>query len=138
VRFLGFPPWAGALAALAFLPAAAAVATAFRAAFGSANGSESYLPVLLAILVYAGLLARRAPATARGLLFGATLFAASLVFRSLDALLCPDWPAGTHFLWHLLNAVMLFAMIRVLGGHGRAGDPVAGAPAEPQGGRVSR
>jgi hypothetical protein len=25
---------------------------------------------------------------------------------------CPALPTGTHFLWHLLNAVVLFALLR--------------------------
>ncbi len=37
----------------------------------------------------------------------------SLVLRSLDAPLCAANPLGTHFLWHLLNAVMLGWMIEV-------------------------
>ncbi len=65
------------------------------------------------ILLYALLLRHRAAATARGLALGAGLLVVSLTFRSLDEVLCPAIPVGTHFLWHLLNAAMLGWMIEV-------------------------
>jgi hypothetical protein len=48
----------------------------------------------------------------------------SLVFRSLDEIVCPAVPLGTHFLWHILNAVMLGWMIEVYRRH-----PIPAAPA---------
>ncbi|MCE2739750.1 MAG: ceramidase [Rhodobacter sp.] len=42
-------------------------------------------------------------------------------FRTLDEPLCAVWPMGTHFLWHLLNAVMLGWMINVYVRHRRQG-----------------
>ena len=59
-------------------------------------------------------------ATARGLTIGAGLLVASLAFRTLDAPLCDRLPHGTHFLWHMLNAVMLGWMIEVYCRHRRA------------------
>jgi hypothetical protein len=50
---------------------------------------------------------------------GAAILVISLVFRSADAALCPAFPLGTHFLWHILNAVMLGWMIVVMVRHGR-------------------
>ena len=72
------------------------------------------MPVPILIGAYAVALRRRAPDAARGLAIGAGLLAASLVFRSIDRAVCPAFPLGTHFLWHLLNAVMLGWMILVL------------------------
>ncbi len=81
------------------------------------------VPVLLA--GYAAALWRRAPQTARGLALGAGLLGLSITVRSLDMPLCGSWPLGTHFLWHLLNALMLGWMIEVYRRHmlatGRAG-----------------
>lgn len=113
VRFFAAPWWAGMLAAAAFVPASVLVARAIGAVFGPLNGSVGYAPVPLLILGYAALLARRAPATARGLALGAGLLALSLVFRTIDGAVCGAFPLGTHFLWHLLNAAMLGWMIRV-------------------------
>jgi Ceramidase len=114
VRFFALPWWSGLLAAAAFVPVSAGGARLIAAAFGPLNGSASYMPVPLLILAYAGLLARRAPATARGLAAGALLLAASLFLRTVDEAVCPAFPLGTHFLWHLLNAVLLGWMIAVL------------------------
>lgn len=51
---------------------------------------------------------------ARGtlLLVAAAVFSTSLVFRSVDQAVCDLVPIGTHFLWHALNAVVLFLCLR--------------------------
>ena len=48
-----------------------------------------------------------------GLALGAGILCLSLTARSLDLGHCEDFPLGTHFLWHILNAVMLGWMIEV-------------------------
>lgn len=71
------------------------------------NGSAGYAPPLLTLLLLAA--AHRwlqVPGGAR-LMAAAGVFAVSLAFRSLDLALCPHWPHGTHFVWHILNAVTL-------------------------------
>ena len=128
VRFLAAPPWAGLAAAVAFVPLSALVADGIRTVFGPLNGSVGYMPVLLLILAYALALARRAPETARGMAAGAAILALSLFFRTIDAGVCPRFPPGTHFLWHLLNAVLLGWMIRLLVRHGAAALARAGGP----------
>jgi len=124
--FLGLAtPWALAATAL-FVPYAALAVPLFQELpFFAVSAAYWPLPVLM--VVYAGLLARRAPATSRGLLIAAALLAASLTFRSLDAAVCPAMPVGTHFLWHLLNGVLLGWVIEVYRGHMRG--PLAGARA---------
>ncbi len=100
----------------ASLPAMVALAQVlpFREALG---GSTTYVPVPLLVLLHAGLLARRAPATARGLALGAGLLCLSIGFRALDGPLCAAIPRGTHFLWHVCNALMLGWMIEVYRAH---------------------
>ena len=114
VRFFAAPWWAGVLAAAAFVPASAAVASGIGALFGPLNGSTGYLPVPILILGYAAALYRRAPEAARGLAIGAGMLVVSLVFRTIDEAVCAAFPAGTHFLWHLMNGAMLWWMVRVL------------------------
>ncbi|GFE48504.1 membrane protein [Roseobacter cerasinus] len=77
------------------------------------GSSAGYAPVALLILIYAALLRHRAPDLARGLAIGAGVLIASITFRSLDLPLCGQIPLGTHFMWHLLNALMLGWMIEV-------------------------
>ncbi|MEV7092760.1 hypothetical protein AB0M80_07920 [Amycolatopsis sp. NPDC051045] len=40
------------------------------------------------------------------------IFALSLSLRALDRDVCDYVPAGTHFLWHLLNGVALYLVSR--------------------------
>ena len=79
--------------------------------------SAGYMPVPALILIYAVLLRRRAPDLARGFVIGAGILMLSLLARSLDETLCAQVPRGTHFLWHLLNALMLGWMIEVYRRH---------------------
>jgi hypothetical protein len=117
--FWGWPVRAAALGTAAFLPYAAATVPVFQA-LPFFTVSAGYWPVALLIALYGVALARRAPATARGLWIGAGLLTLSLTFRSVDEPLCASLPMGTHFLWHLLNGVMLGWMIEVYARHRRA------------------
>jgi hypothetical protein len=79
----------------------------------SLNGSIGYLPAATALVVIGGAaLSKRADMAGRGLLLAAAIFAVSLIFRSVDEALCAALPMGTHFLWHTLNAVVLFVLMR--------------------------
>jgi uncharacterized membrane protein (GlpM family) len=110
--FLGLKPWQAGLCTLAFIPYAAATVPLWALVPGLGS-SAGYAPVPVLILAYAVLLRQRAPATARGLAIGAGILILSLTFRTLDGPLCGVVPLGTHFLWHILNAVMLGWMIEV-------------------------
>jgi hypothetical protein len=124
--------WAG-LIGIAFLPASGALAAGIgQLTQGALGGSSGYLPALLALVVCGGLLWRRRPDFARGLLIAAGLFVLSLTFRTLDAPLCGAIPFGTHFLWHMLNGTLLGWLIWVMGrlqapGSDPAADRLAGA-----------
>jgi len=104
------PLWVSLAGTVLVLPYAAVAGRGF-AELPFLAISAAYWPVALLIALYAAGFARHRPVLARDLGFGAGLLALSLVFRSLDMVLCPVWPHGTHFLWHLLNAVMLAWMI---------------------------
>ena len=74
---------------------------------GFLNGSATYLPALAAsFLVSLALRARAHPASSYILAASIVLFV-SLLFRTIDLLVCPVLPIGTHFLWHLLNGLVL-------------------------------
>ncbi|WP_145103817.1 ceramidase domain-containing protein [Cereibacter sediminicola] len=109
---LGLGRWQAVAVTLGFLPYAALTVPLWSRVPGLGS-SAAYAPVPVLILGFAGLLWRSAPATARGLAAGAGLLVLSLTFRSLDGPLCAALPFGTHFLWHLLNALMLGWMIEV-------------------------
>lgn len=110
--YFGARPWVAALVTAGFVPYAAATVPVFSTIPGLGS-SSSYAPVPLLILIYAVLLRKRLPETARGLAIGAGILIVSLIFRTLDQPLCSALPFGTHFLWHVLNALMLGWMIEV-------------------------
>ncbi|MGC1181104.1 MAG: ceramidase domain-containing protein [Methyloceanibacter sp.] len=81
------------------------------------NGSLVYLPALGAMAVVGGLLCERRHPAGSYILWAALLFALSVTFRSLDLALCDAYTIegrkiGTHFVWHLLNGLSLFLLLR--------------------------
>ena len=111
-----WPLWIALGMTLAFIPYALVTTPLFEA-LPFFNISAFYWPVPLLILIYAVLLRHRTPHLALGLAFGAVILIASLTFRSIDEPLCAALPLGTHFLWHILNGVMLGWMIEVYRRH---------------------
>lgn len=71
------------------------------------NGSISYLPALLFLLGFSYWHWRYAGVQKFLLLEASAIFTVSLFFRSIDMRLCESLPFGTHFLWHVLNGVVL-------------------------------
>ncbi|KMO36831.1 hypothetical protein VQ02_14795 [Methylobacterium variabile] len=124
-RFLGLSVPAALAGTLAFALAAALFEPALSRLAGqplgpASNGSVAYAPAALA-LFGVGAASRRAGHRAGAALIGiGVLFLVSLAARTFDAALCPLLPAGTHWLWHLLNAGVLYALVRAAR---RAGPP---------------
>lgn len=68
----------------------------------------AYLGAWSVLLLLVADSARRSSSSIlRPLAAAAALFLISVVLRQLDLPLCPQWPSGTHFGWHLLNSVTL-------------------------------
>jgi hypothetical protein len=78
------------------------------------NGSLSYAPALLALLVMGLHFRRVASGEPWLLLVAAALFAVSHSLCSVDLVLCPLLPLGTHLFWHLLNSLVLVLAARSL------------------------
>lgn len=121
---IGHPVWVAALAVPGFLIFAAVTGPGF-AALPFFEVSAGYWPVVLALILYAGVL-RSMPKLARGFLIGAAILTMSLTARSVDLRVCEAIPFGTHFLWHVLNGVMLAWMIEVYRRHMLAGAAARG------------
>lgn len=118
-RFWAAPWHTGLMVAVCYIPFTAMLSAGLGPLIGGLNGSLGYVPVVLVILLYALMLSKRAAKTARGLAFGAGILAVSLSLRTLDTDICARLPLGTHFMWHILNAIMLGWMIHVLHSHPR-------------------
>jgi hypothetical protein len=108
VRGLGWRN-AAALAAVAGWVAASQLAEAALPP-GLWNGSVAYLPAALTLLAATAWIAAARPAALGPFAIATATFAVSITLRSLDMALCEAWPAGTHFAWHCLNAVVLASL----------------------------
>lgn len=80
------------------------------------NGSLGYGPAAVTLIAVAILARQREPGASRLLSIGAGLFLVSLMFRTLDMSLCAATSIGgsargTHFIWHSLNAVLLYLLL---------------------------
>ena len=102
-RALGLGPGGAALCVLAFLT----VGLYAQRYPGPLNGSLTYAPALLVLLVLGILHSQRVVAHQGALLVAGGILFVSLFIRTIDLRVCDFVPMGTHFLWHLLNAVVL-------------------------------
>ena len=129
-RFLGVPPAWTVLAVIGFA-AIIAITMQVQCSAGAIgllgpdvqgakpclNGSLFYLPALVALIVVGLVLSERGHRAAPYLLWGAAILAVSITLRSLDLALCDQVviegrKVGTHFAWHVLNALALFLLLR--------------------------
>lgn len=114
-RFIGLPGAITALGTLAFFGLALGLSAAGRALLPTGMaGSAGYAAFLLGLI---GVALVMSPTVAlrdqsRLLAFAACVFAMSLTMRSIDNALCGSLPLGTHWLWHLLNALVLHLLLR--------------------------
>lgn len=106
------------------------------------NGSVGYLPALAALVLIGLWLGWAGHPAARWVLAGAALFAVSLVFRTLDRTICPHTALfagrvlGTHFVWHVCNATLLYLLLSAAIRHG--GTPSTGSGGSPWSGKHER
>lgn len=109
-RFFAWPPIAAALGLAAFIAVVLGGGTLAPRGLLPA-GAYYLLPLVVLVVVAAILTLRRSPA-ARSYLAAAFVFAAAFAARELDGPLCSVIPIGTHFLWHLLAALLAYILIR--------------------------
>lgn len=78
------------------------------------NGSLQYAPALIALGGFALItMLRRHPAR-HYVVAAAMTFLISLIFRSIDLTMCDATGIGTHFLWHVLNGLMVGLLLQAL------------------------
>ena len=116
VRLLGQPEARASALTLGVLAVSAALAASVK--WPLLNGSELYLGPWLALIGLAWACPPGAPRKWLGA--SAALFALSVCFRSADLALCEAFPLGTHFGWHLNNALVLWCALRALLAHSDA------------------
>ena len=74
---------------------------------GFMNGSGAYVPALVASVLVSLQLLRNGHPAQLNVSLASTVFFVSLIFRTADQVLCSFLPIGTHFVWHILNGVVL-------------------------------
>lgn len=110
-RFFGLSKASSLIALLLFSAATFGLEAIFPKDF--LMGGAMYLPTI-AVLVVVGNLAPNLNTQVRhSFHIAVILFLFSYAMRSLDQPLCNLFPFGTHFLWHLLNALLLYLLVRV-------------------------
>ena len=76
------------------------------------NGSNLYFGAAVALWISAIVQRRRRHPSGPPLVGAAAVFMVALVMRSIDLWVCPAFPVGTHFLWHVLNGLLCFLALR--------------------------
>lgn len=116
-RVLGWGAPAAALAVVSFV----ALDYVLRHALAGLplNGSEAYAAAFFVLLMMAAWVRWRRLPGEHDYALAAAVFVVSVSLRSLDLRLCPGWPPGTHFGWHLCNAYVLWRALRGLSASAR-------------------
>lgn len=80
--------------------------------FSVLDGASSYFSTMAVLSMMAFFLYGKGSSSAKHFLAAALLGVISLFFRSLDSQLCNSLPMGTHWLWHALNAALIYIVVR--------------------------
>jgi hypothetical protein len=108
--YLGLNGWIAAAMTLAFFAASPFIGSLLEPMMGS---SAMYAPALAAI-IGVGFAAHSGQSNiAHGLYLAGAVFAISIGFRAADLRFCEAMPPGTHFVWHLLNGLVLYLLVRL-------------------------
>ncbi|MCU0509943.1 MAG: ceramidase domain-containing protein [Anaerolineae bacterium] len=94
------------------------------------NGSLGYVPALVALVLIGGALLFRGHPAGVLVFASAILFGVSLTLRTVDFEVCAltsvlGRARGTHALWHVLNALLLYLLLIAAIRHGRRGKPAS-------------
>lgn len=72
------------------------------------NGSDGYLAPLIFLFGLGVYHLGHVKAEPALLIICALIFGVSLAFRTMDIAICHSFPLGTHFIWHMLNGIVLY------------------------------
>lgn len=78
------------------------------------HGTVMYLPTYVTLLVLSAAVFLRHRSVGMPMVGVCAVWTASLALRTADLPLCAANPLGTHFLWHTLNAWVLWRLSRLL------------------------
>lgn len=118
IRLIGLRWWQALLVWITFQ--AVNVGFGMVAPPDTLNGSILYVPTYGLLLVAVVWLFKRHHEARHRLSKIVGLFTLSITFRTIDVMICSSLPIGTHFLWHMLNAVVLYQLILLVAVHANA------------------
>ncbi len=74
-----------------------------------------YAPIVIALITIGFILLREQPVAGGGVMAATAVFIVSLTLRFLDSQepLCDALPVGTHFFWHICNAITLYILLTI-------------------------
>lgn len=76
------------------------------------NDSIGYLSSMMALIVIAIHLYLKARPSSTHFMLAAIVGVCSLFCRAIDRAICADFSFGSHFLWHTLNATLLYILLK--------------------------
>ena len=97
--------------ALCLVPFSFFVSQLATISFGSLNGSTWYLSFIILFLTYSYLIRKEFAQMSVILLCSALFLLISIFFRTIDIMSCNIIPVGTHFVWHIMNGVLLGTLV---------------------------
>lgn len=112
VRVLGLS-WGWAVAIVAVYVAASFLVPPLLST-EALSGTAAYLPAYAMLAIMSAVLFATRDPRKWPLALALAIWTVSLLLRSVDGVACPWLPTGTHFLWHLSNAAVLFILLRIL------------------------
>lgn len=104
--------WAGWKTAVLLLLFMGTMAGAMQLPRDWLNGSLEYAPALIFVTGLGLYHYFKGKQERWILLLTALIFTVSMTFRSIDDAICNDFPLGVHYIWHCLNAVVLYLSAR--------------------------
>ena len=107
VRFLNFSYLLSTIGVIIFIPFSFIVTFCIQFFIGHINGSAFYFSYIFLFLSYSIVLIKNNSYVSKNLFLCFVLLFISVILRSIDQNLCSKISVGTHFLWHILNSIVL-------------------------------
>ncbi|MBT1158949.1 ceramidase domain-containing protein [Aminobacter anthyllidis] len=85
----------------------------------ASNGTTGYLPPFLALVFFGGLVIATGSRAGWYNIVAAGIFLGSVTFRVIDPIVCDAFPLGSHFMWHVLNGLMLGVLLAATTRYGK-------------------
>lgn len=111
-RTIGLKVWLSILILFIFIGFSYLVGTSFPA--DTLNGSIGYIPAYFMLILMSIILFIKKNIRAKYLTITVIIWTLSIASRTLDVALCNStFNVGTHYIWHLLNAVVLYRCLNM-------------------------